>query len=29
MKGYDWESFCPVALGPEILQDLSALYSLV
>ena len=24
---YDWEPLCPVALGPEILQDLSALYS--
>ena len=24
---YDWEAFCPVALGPEILQDLSALYA--
>ena len=26
---YDWETFYPVALGPEILQDLAALYSQV
>jgi hypothetical protein len=26
---YDWEALCPVHLGPEILQDLSALYGRV
>lgn len=26
---YDWEASIPVALGPEILQDLSALYAQV
>jgi len=24
---YDWEALCPVVLGPEILQDVSALYA--
>jgi hypothetical protein len=26
---HDWEAHCPVVLGPEILQDLSALYAQV
>jgi hypothetical protein len=24
---YDWEAYCPMVLGPEILRDLSELYS--
>jgi len=27
IEDYEWEELCPVALGPEILHDLSALYS--